>query len=123
MFRLLVVLVTAVCLVACTSMQTIPSTDPGQVHAAVKVGDEVRVEAINGKTYLLVLTVVDDEKIVGVGDNQKVTIRYAQIKSIQVQKISVGKTVGLTAGIVGGILLTAVIVFTIIVARGFKNLE
>lgn len=123
MFRSLVALITAVCLVACTSLRPIPSTDAGQVHAAVKVGDEVRVEAINGKTYLLVLTVVDDEKIVGVGDNQKVTIRYAQIKSIQVQKINVGKTAGLTAGVVGGILLTAVVVFTIIVVRGLNSLE
>lgn len=99
MFRSIVAMFTAFCLLACTSMRPIDAATASSVRAAVKVGDEVSVSATNGKSYLLVLTAVDDEKIVGTGDNKKVTIRYAQIKSIEVRKISAGKTAGLTVGV------------------------
>ena len=119
MFRSVIAVFTAFCLVACTSMRPIDATRPESVRATVRVGDEVSVNASNGKTYLLVLTAVDDEKIVGTGDNKKVTIRYEQIKSIEVRKVSAGKTAGLTLGVIGAILLTAIIVFI----ATFKGIE
>jgi len=105
MFRTLVAVFTALSLVACTSMRPLPANDPLAVRQAVKVGDEVSIVAANGKTYLLVLTVVDDEKLVGTGDNKKVTIRYGQIVSMEVRKVSAGKTAGLVGGVLYGVYL------------------
>lgn len=118
MFRQLAIQITAaftaLCLVSCTSMRPLPSGEPKTVQQSVKVGDEVSVVATNGKTYLLVLTAVDDEKIVGTGDNKKVSIRYEQIKSIEVRRVSAGKTAGLTTGILVG----AFLVFVGLIAAG-----
>ena len=102
---------TALCLISCTSMRPVPASEPRALQQSVKVGDEVSVVAANGKTYLLVLTVVDDEKIVGTGDNKKVTIRYAQIVSMEVRKVSVGKTAGLTVGVIAAALLATLAFF------------
>ena len=116
MFRSIIAVFTALCFLAssaCTSMRAIDGSRPDAVRSAVKVGDEVSVSAVNGKTYLLVLTVVDDEKIVGIGDNQKVTIRYGQIKSIEVRKISAAKTAGAIGG--GLVALYAALVVTVII--------
>ena len=116
MFRQLAVqtiaVFTALCLVSCTSMRPIPAGEPQAVRQSVKVGDEVSVVASNGKTYLLVLTVVDDEKIVGTGDNKKVTIRYAQIVSMEVRRFSAAKTVGATGGTLVALYLLATAIAT-----------
>ncbi len=71
-------------LIACTSLRPLPSGDR-QWRDQVHVGDDVSVAATNGKTYLLTLTEVDDQKIVGIGDNKKVTIRYEQIQQLERQ--------------------------------------
>jgi hypothetical protein len=113
MFRIFIVVLASLSLVACTNMQAIDASRPQSVRGALKVGDEVSVVARNGKTYLLMLTTVDDEKIVGTGDNKKVTIRYEQIQSIEVRKVSTGKTaaaIGGTALAIGALLLVTVFV-------------
>ncbi len=112
-FQTFIALLLSISLLACTSMRPIPASDRQAVRTAVKVGDEVSVVATNGKTYLLVLTTVEDDKIVGTGDNKKVTIRYEQIKSIEVRKVSAGKTVGLTAAIIGVTLVALIVLYTI----------
>ena len=83
----------------------------------VKVGDDVSVAAANGKTYLLTLTEVDGEKIVGIGDNKKVTIRYEQIESLQVRKLSAAKSAGLSAGV----LATVAVVVVALAAISFQS--
>lgn len=122
MFRLLVAAFASLSLLACTSMQTVRSTEKAALRKTVKVGDEVQVDATNGKRYLLVLTVVDDEKIIGLGDNKKVTIRYGQIKAMEVRKVSAGKTAGLTVGVVAASLLLVIALFATGVINPFKNL-
>lgn len=102
---------TALCLASCTSMRPVPSGEPKTVQQSVKVGDDVSVVAANGKTYLLLLTAVDNEKIVGTGDNKKVSIRYEQIKSMEVRRVSAGKTAGLTTAVVAGALLVFIGLF------------
>lgn len=117
MFRLLVSLLVSLSLVGCTSMRPLPAGDSGQWRGQVQVGDDVSVAASNGKTYLLTLTEVDDQKIVGIGDNKKVTIRYEQIKTLEIRKVSALKT---TAAVGGGVLAVvgAVLVFAVI---AFQN--
>lgn len=112
MFRNLVAAFAALCLVACTSMRPLPEGSPGQWRGQVKVGDDVSVAAANGKTYLLTLTEVDGEKVVGIGDNKKVTIRYEQIESLEVRKLNKAKTVGLSIGAVLAVVV-ALIGFTV----------
>ncbi len=105
MFRSIVAVFTALCLLSCTTLRTVSPGSPAELQQRVKVGDEVSVSATNGKTYLLTLTAVDKEKIVGVGDNKKVTIRYGQITHLDVRRVSAGKTVAITAGVVTGVVL------------------
>jgi len=117
MFRILVTVTVSLSLIACTSMRPLPAGDAGQWRGQVHVGDDVSVAASNGKTYLLTLTEVDDQKIVGFGDNKKVTIRYEQIQTLEVRKVSALKT---TAAVGGGILAaTAALLLIVIIA--FKN--
>ncbi|MES2682981.1 MAG: hypothetical protein V4650_05620 [Pseudomonadota bacterium] len=110
-FQTLIALLTAFCLTACTSMRAVPSGEKQAVRAELKVGDEVSVSAVNGKTYLLVLTAVDEEKITGVGNNQKVTMRYEQIRTLEIRKLSVVKTAGLSIGVIAGAFLVFVGLF------------
>ncbi|MDP3859543.1 MAG: hypothetical protein Q8Q73_17440 [Stagnimonas sp.] len=114
MFRNLVAAVAALSLVACTSLRPLPAGDR-QWRDQVHVGDDVSVAASNGKTYLLTLTEVDDEKIVGIGDNKKVTIRYAQIQQLELRKLNALKTSAAVGGgvlaVVGAVLLFAIIAF------------
>lgn len=121
MFRTLVAVFTALSLVACTSMRPLPANDPSSVRQAVKVGDDVSVVATNGKTYLLTLTAVDDEKLVGVGDNKKVTIRYAQIVSMEVRKVSAAKTAGLTVGVLAVVYITLIALGAYAFSKAFEN--
>lgn len=107
---------TALCLASCTSMRPVPSGEPKTVQQSVKVGDEVSVVAANGKTYLLLLTAVDNEKIVGTGDNKKVSIRYSQIVSMEVRKVSAART----AGLAGGVLVTLYAVASIAAFYAFR---
>lgn len=117
MFRILVTLWVSLSLVACTSMRPLPAGEGGQWRGQVHVGDDISVAATNGKTYLLTLTEVDDQKIVGIGDNKKVTIRYEQIRTLEVRKVSALKT---TAAVGGGILAaTAALLLVVIIA--FRN--
>lgn len=109
MFRILVSLLVSLSLVGCTSMRPLSPGDSGQWRGQVQVGDDVSVAASNGKTYLLTLTDVDDQKIVGIGDNKKVTIRYEQIKVLEVRKVSALKTTGL---VVGGLAVLWVVLVT-----------
>jgi hypothetical protein len=108
MFRMLVAVAVSLSLIACTSMRPLPADDAGQWRGQVQVGDDVSVAASNGKTYLLTLTEVDDQKIVGIGDNKKVTIRYEQIQTLEVRKVSVAKTTGLTLGLVAAALVALI---------------
>ena len=117
MFRILVAIWVSISLVACTSLRPLPSGEAGQWRGQVHVGDDVSVAATNGKTYLLTLTEVDDQKIVGIGDNKKVTIRYEQIQSLEVRKLSVAKTAGLSLGVIAGVALAAIA----FVAISFSN--
>lgn len=121
MFRSVIAVFTAFCLVACTSMRPIDATRPESVRATVRVGDEVSVNASNGKTYLLVLTAVDDEKIVGTGDNKKVTIRYEQIKSIEVRKVSAAKTVGTTVGVLAVVYVALIALGAYAFSQAIEN--
>lgn len=121
MFRIVVAVFTALSLVACTSMRPLPANDPRAVRQAVKVGDEVSIVAANGKTYLLVLTVVDDEKLVGNGDNKKVSIRYAQIVSMEVRKVSAGKTAGLTVGVLAVVYVALIALGAYAFSQAFEN--
>jgi len=109
MLRTLIILFTAVCLVACTSMQPVRDSQPQSIREQVKVGDEVLVTGSNGKSYLLVLTQVDDEKIVGSNNGKKWSIRYEQIASLEVRRFSGGKTAGLTGGILAVVYVAMIV--------------
>jgi hypothetical protein len=86
MFRKLITALAGLSLIACTAMRPLPPGDGGQWRGQLQVGDEVRVNAANGKTYELKLVTVDEQKIVGRGDGKKVTIRYEQIRDLAVRR-------------------------------------
>lgn len=122
MFRILVAVLVSLSLIACTSMRPLPPGDAGQWRGQVQVGDDVSVAATNGKTYLLTLTEVDDQKIVGIGDNKKVTIRYEQIQQLEVRKLSAAKTVGATGLTLGAIYLTLLALGAYAMSQMFESL-
>lgn len=119
MFRFLIAVLVSTSLIACTSMRPLPPGAAGQWRGQVQVGDDVSVAAANGKTYLLTLTEVDDQKIVGIGDNRKVTIRYEQIESLE-RKVNALKTTGAVAGSIVAAVALVLLVAIIALRNGFE---
>jgi cytochrome c-type biogenesis protein CcmH/NrfG len=112
LLRRVIAVFTALSLVACTSMQARQVGAAEPLTTQLKVGDEVEIKAANGKTYLLTLTEVSGDKLVGVGDNKKVTISRQQIETLEVRKFSAAKTAGLTAG-------TLVVLYAVVAVLAF----
>ena len=111
MFRQLIalLLVTALLpLMACTSMKTIhPATSPGApTYGPLKAGDTVRVRTADGQSKRFIVQQIDGETIIG-PEGQ----RYARAEVVRLERKSFSgpKTVGLAAGIFGGLYLLAAI--------------
>jgi hypothetical protein len=107
MFRqfIALALVTALLpLTACTSMKTIhPATSPGApTYGPLKAGDTVRVQTADGQTKRFIVQQIDGETIIG-PEGQ----RYARAEVVRLERksFSTPKTIGLAAGVFGGVFL------------------
>ncbi|HEY4645746.1 MAG TPA: hypothetical protein VIH25_05645 [Steroidobacteraceae bacterium] len=97
-------------LTACTSLQGVPLPGPDQPSAtpAVKVGETVEVTTRAGEKLRFKVTSVETDALVG----EEVRVAYADMASLQVER-SDGARTGVAAWIVGGILLTAALIWAI----------
>ncbi len=91
-------------LTACTSMKTIhPATGPGApTYGPLKAGDTVRVQTADGQSKRFIVQQIDGETIIG-PEGQRYT--RAEVVSLERKSFSGPKTVGLAAGIFGGLFL------------------
>ena len=122
LLRSFIALFTALSLVACTSMQARQVGPVAPLTAELKVGDEVQIKATNGKTYLLTLTEVSKDQLVGTGENKKVTISRQQIETLEVRKFSPVKTAAASIGTVAGVVLVAAAVAMVMFANALEDI-
>ena len=113
MFRRLIGLLLATALLpltACTSMKTIhPAASPGTpTYGPVKAGDTVRVQTADGQRKRFIVEQIDGETIIG-REGQRYT--RAEVVQLERKSFSGPKTVGLAAGIFGGVYLLAAILW------------
>jgi hypothetical protein len=106
-FRRLIALALVVALLpltACTSMKTIhPATSPGApTYGPLKAGDTVRVQTADGQNKRFIVQQIDGETIIG-PEGQRYT--RAEVVRLERKSFSGPKTVGLAAGIFGGLFL------------------
>ena len=102
--------ITCFLLTSCTSLQGVPLPGPDQPTAtpAVKVGETVEVTTRAGETKRFKVTAVESDALVG--DN--VRVAYKDMTSLQVERSDGAKT-GMVAWIVGGVVLTAGLIWAI----------
>lgn len=101
MFKATVAVFLSACLIGCTSMKAVerPAVSaPSQII----VGDEVRVTTKAGKAYALEITEMADDAMIGRDDAGKLwKVPFEQIQTLEVEKLSAGKTAGATFAGVG----------------------
>lgn len=104
-------------LTACTSMKTIhPTSSPGApTYGPLKAGDTVRVQTADGQSKRFIVQQIDGETIIG-PEGQRYT--RAEVVRLERKSFSGPKTVGLAAGIFGGLFL----VFAAAAASAYASL-
>jgi hypothetical protein len=94
----------AVTTTGCTSMKTVrPETSPrATAFGNAKAGDTVIVRTTDGRTTRFVVQQIDGDALIAPGG---VRFTRAEVAELKRRSFSGAKTAGLTAGIVGGVLL------------------
>jgi len=93
----------------CTSLRDVPlpSAAPQTAPTAVKVGDQVHVLTRSGKTLDFQVTAIESDALNG----KDVRVLDRDIASLQVRRLSKGRTTTLVATVGGGAVTIAVIVW------------
>ncbi|MGH8505075.1 MAG: hypothetical protein ACRETM_03830 [Stenotrophobium sp.] len=107
MFKAIIVAVVVLSLIGCTSVLVVPGSDPQAILKKIKPGDQVEILTMKGQTYQMEVAYLSPLTVTGVEDQRRYTIAYSQIKSIEISKLSHGKTNGLIFGILGAITVIA----------------
>ena len=84
----------------CTTMRSLPATDPQSLASQVEVGDKIKIIRNDLTDVTFNVDAVSDEGISGEGE----FVAYSDIRQVQVGQFSTGKTVGLVAAIVVAVL-------------------
>ncbi len=116
--KLIIVLVTTISLMGCTTMRTMDAQQPDFVEQ-LEVGDHLVVYEKSGRVVDMTLTEIDGSVLYGsVHDSGLTTVEVdlQQIVKVEIEKISGVKT---TAAILGGIVLLPIA----IVGAGFALAE
>lgn len=110
MFKSTVAIFLSVCLIGCTSMKAV-ETPTSATPAQVVAGDQVQVTTKAGKLYVLEITEVSDDAMLGRDEAGKLwKVPFDQIQTLEVEKISAAKTAGATFAGVG---VVAVVLFVL----------
>ncbi|WP_224028256.1 hypothetical protein, partial [Paraburkholderia caribensis] len=106
-------LVASLCLQGCTTYQSVTHTDEGggdahkvigsscaelavELGRDVKVGDEIRYTTCDGQSAKMSVTALNPTTLIG----EKGAINLSELRSIEIKKLSIGKTV--LYGVAGG---------------------
>jgi hypothetical protein len=100
MLKKIIAILVTICLYGCTTMGSLPAT-PEQITKSVKVGDVVNVKQKNGWEEKFKVTSIKNNTLYGAHDK----VPFNQIQTLQKQQVSTGKTVLLSAGIAGGVVI------------------
>lgn len=96
MFKATVAVLLSACLIGCTSMKAVERPTVA-APSQVVVGDEVRVTTKAGKIYALEVTEMAVDAMIGRDDAGKLwKLPFEQIQTLEVEKLSAGKTAGAT---------------------------
>lgn len=116
MFRALVALLISVCLVGCTSMKAVDVPTSSR-PPDFSVGDTIQISTKSGASYKLKVTELAQSSVSGTDDSGKrMKVRFDQIATVQVEKLSTGKTAG--AGLGFSLLIVGLLFVVGVVAYG-----
>lgn len=110
MHRGLLILWLALSLAGCTTLQVAQGNKLPNVISSLKEGDKVTVTTYSGTVTTLAISSINGRAITGTNDGTQTSIPIAQIKSIAKTTYSPGKTIGLVAGVLGGIFAALAII-------------
>lgn len=110
MWKTLITMFTLLSFTACTTLQTIQSTDASAVRQAVQAGDQVRIQTREGQVHDLTVQRVTESSIDGVGrDGHQQSVTLASIAKLEKQ--AAGDTnVWVVVGIVAAVGLVIALV-------------
>lgn len=123
MLRTLTVLLMIASLLACTTTQVVDQPPAQLVRERVEVGDTVTILARNGTTYVLKVTAVEQDALIGYDaeQNKNWKMPFDQIKSMHLRELDAGKSVAAGVGITLGTLVTLAIIGAAIFAYALKH--
>lgn len=104
--RRLIAALLLVLLAGCHSWR--PTTVSPQTLISAEQPSSVRVTLLNGETVTVESPTVRNDSIVGVMD-ASVGVASRDVRSLEVRRLSIGKTIGLGFGIAAGLLVALVV--------------
>jgi hypothetical protein len=94
-------------------MRTV-APQPADIGSAVKPGDRVRVTTRDGQVLKFEVTRFTESSLVGESSEGKSSdVPLAEITQLDLVEFSPGKSIGLVAGVLAGLLLIGAIMFMI----------
>jgi hypothetical protein len=99
--RILVTVLTVVCLVGCTTLQPLPDTQPATIRESVKPGDRVELERMDGTRQSFKVESVGADALTGTHDGKRYTVAFADIRSIGERAMTTRAKVWTTVGVLG----------------------
>ena len=111
--RTLVVILVSICLIGCTTLQPIDAAQPQAIAGQIHVGDKVRAVGKDGRVYNVEITAIERDGFRGKNDRGEGRLRYADLKSLEVEKVSGWKVFGWT---VTGVAVTYVVTAATLIA-------
>jgi hypothetical protein len=104
-------------LAGCTTTRHVPFNQQTDEAPALKPGDTVRVTLKSGQVRRLKVAVAGHETLTGqdldAAGNTSIQIALADVQTLEVRKVSSGKTVGLGLAIIAGIVAVLYALFFI----------
>ncbi len=114
MIRKIAVMTLSLALIAntgCTSLQTIEATEAAVVEHNLKVGDKVRLRRVGHRAEdVHILKLSESELTATRMDGTVIVVEWREILTLQVAKISPGKTVAAGVGIAVGTIVWLLII-------------
>ena len=101
--KLIIVLVTLICMVGCTTMRPVENA-PSELSQNLEMGDKLTIYEKTGRIYEMTLTEMSNDSLHGIGlkNPVQITVQLADIEKIEVEKIDGVKT---TVAVIGGLIL------------------
>lgn len=103
MIKSLVTLFALLCMVGCTTLQPLPDTQPATIREAVKPGDRVEIERMDGTRQTLKVEKVEADSLTGVQDGKRVEVALADIRTIGTRTMTTQSKIWTTVGILGAL--------------------